>query len=158
MIRIYTSPSCSSCRKVKKWFEEQKIPYEERNIFSSLLNESELRDILSKSENGTEDIISERSKIIKSKKIDIDSMTISEIIQFIKENPTVLKRPIMVSDRRIQVGYNEEEIRTFIPAARRYATSCCGPGNCERFQVCDHAHEVYEDNVFIPKKTTVASK
>lgn len=37
MIRIYTSPSCSSCRKVKKWFEDQKIPFEERNIFSSTL-------------------------------------------------------------------------------------------------------------------------
>ena len=43
MIKIYTSPSCSSCRKVKKWFEEQKIPYTEKNIFSSLLNEEELR-------------------------------------------------------------------------------------------------------------------
>ena len=29
MIKIYTSPSCSSCRKVKQWFDEQKIPYEE---------------------------------------------------------------------------------------------------------------------------------
>ena len=43
MIRIYTSPSCSSCRKVKKWFDEQKIPYVEKNIFTSVLNPTELK-------------------------------------------------------------------------------------------------------------------
>ena len=107
MIKIYTSPSCSSCRKVKKWFEEQNIPYEEKNIFSSVLNENDLKEILNKSENGTDDIISGRSKIMKDKNIDINDMKISELITFIKENPSILKRPIMVDDRRIQVGYNE---------------------------------------------------
>ncbi len=140
MIRIYTSPSCSSCRKVKKWFEEQKIPFEERNIFTSVLNEKELIDILSKSENGTDDIISPRSKIIKENHLDLDSMKISEIVDFIRNNPSVLKRPIMVDDRRIQVGYNEEEIRTFIPPeARRIAQIACTKGQCPRFESCDHA-------------------
>ena len=55
MIKIYTSPSCSSCRKVKKWFDEQKIPYKEKSIFSPSLSESDLREILTKSENGTDD-------------------------------------------------------------------------------------------------------
>ncbi len=119
MIKIYTSPSCSSCRKVKKWFEIQKIPYEERNIFSATLNENELKQMLEKTENGTEDIISTRSKIIKEQNLDVESMTIKELISFIRENPSVLKRPIMVDERRILVGYNEEEIRTFIPMHRR---------------------------------------
>jgi regulatory protein spx len=119
VVKIYTSPSCSSCRKVKKWFELQRIPFEERNIFSATLNETELKDMLEKTENGTEDIISTRSKIIKEQNLDVDTMTIKELISFIRENPSVLKRPIMVDDRRIQVGYNEEEIRTFIPPTRR---------------------------------------
>ena len=46
MVRIYTSPSCSSCRKVKKWFELEGIPFEERNIFSATLNETELKEML----------------------------------------------------------------------------------------------------------------
>ena len=46
MIKIYTSPSCSSCRKVKKWFLEQNIPFIEKNIFVATLNEQELTDIL----------------------------------------------------------------------------------------------------------------
>lgn len=119
MIKIYTSPSCSSCRKVKQWFDEQQIPYEEHNIFSASLSEEELKEILYKSENGTEDIISTRSKVIKEKNIDINSLTMSEVVKFIKENPSVLKRPIMVDTHRIQVGYNSEEIMTFIPRERR---------------------------------------
>jgi len=138
MIVIYTSPSCSSCRKVKKWFEQQSIPYEERNIFSATLNEAELKEMLAKSENGTDDIISTRSKIIKEDNIDIDSMTVRDLIEFIRVNPSILKRPIIVDDRRIQVGYNEEEIRTFIPLAKRYAALMCSPENCERYDCCDH--------------------
>ncbi len=141
MIKIYTSPSCSSCRKVKKWFDDQHIPYEEHNIFSATLNPNELKDILSKSENGTEDIISERSKIIKQKNVNFDSMTISQMIDFIRNNPSILKRPIMVDDRRIQIGYNEEEIRTFIPRAKRFAEECCTPGKCNSFETCDHAKD-----------------
>jgi regulatory protein spx len=120
LVRIYTSPSCSSCRKVKRWFEIENIPFEERNIFSATLNEHELKDMLSKTENGTEDIISTRSKIIKDQNIDVESMSISELLKFIRQNPSILKRPIMVDERRVQVGYNEEEIRTFIPISRRY--------------------------------------
>ena len=129
MIKIYTSPSCSSCRKVKKWFEEQKIPFEEHNIFNAVLNPDELKDILIKSENGTEDIISQRSKIIKENNVDVEDMTITELVGFIRKNTSVLKRPIMVDDHRIQVGYNSEEIRTFIPRARRIAEMAC-TGDC----------------------------
>ncbi|MFA7020244.1 MAG: transcriptional regulator Spx [Bacilli bacterium] len=145
MIKIYTSPSCSSCRKVKKWFEEQQIPFEERNIFNAALDPKELKEILFKSENGTEDIISERSKIVKEKKVNLDNLTISEMINFIRENPSVLKRPIVVNDRRIQVGYNEEEIRSFIPQARRIFETHCNPDECPDFNTCPHARDCVID-------------
>ena len=136
MIKIYTSPSCSSCRKVKKWFKDQNIPYVEKNIFAATLNENELKEILIKSENGTEDIISSKSKIVKENKIDLDSMTVKELISFIRENPSVLKRPIMVDDNKIQVGYNPEDIRVFIPHARRIAEWACQ--SCPKLDSCDH--------------------
>lgn len=137
MIKIYVSPFCASCRKVKKWFDEQKIPYVEKNIFNATLNPNELKEMLEKSENGTGDIISLRSKIIKEQKVNLDDMTISEMIDFIRKNPSVLKRPIMVDDKRIQVGYNSEEIRTFIPRARRIAELNCRQDICEEYDACD---------------------
>lgn len=133
MIRIYTAPSCASCRKVKSWLKEHNILYVEKNIFSTLLREIELKELLERSENGTDDIISKRSKIIKENDIDIDSMSISELIKFIQENPSVLKRPIMIDERRFQVGYNAEEIRVFIPRELRKLAECPSSEVCPQF-------------------------
>lgn len=124
MIRIYTAPSCASCRKVKSWLKDHNIPYVEKNIFSTLLREDELRELLERSENGTDDIISKRSKIMKEGKVDIDDMSVNELIKFIQKNPSVLKRPIIIDERRFQVGYNAEEIRAFIPRELRQLAEC----------------------------------
>lgn len=124
MIRIYTAPSCASCRKVKAWLKEHSIPYIEKNIFSTLLREKELKELLERSENGTDDIISKRSKIIKEDHVDIDNMSVNDLIKFIQKNPSVLKRPIMIDERRFQVGYNAEEIRVFIPRELRELARC----------------------------------
>lgn len=137
MIKIYTSPSCSSCRKAKDFFKKEEIPFQEKNIFVATLNDEELKDMLTKSENGTEDIISTRSKIIKENNVDIDSMSIKELIAFIRENPSVLKRPIMVDDRKIQVGYNPEEIRVFIPHEKRVAEWSCRKDDCPSYDSCE---------------------
>lgn len=136
MIKIYTAPSCSSCRKAKDFFKKEDIPYQEKNIFVNELNEVELKDILTKSENGTDDIISKKSKIIKENKTDINAMTISELIAFIRANPSVLKRPIMVDDTKMQVGYNSEEIRVFIPHEKRLAEWACKKTDCPVYKEC----------------------
>ncbi len=133
MIRIYTAPSCASCRKVKAWLKEHDIPYVEKNIFSTLLREDELRELLERSENGTDDIISKRSKIMKEGKVNIDDMSVNELIKFIQKNPSVLKRPIIIDERRFQVGYNAEEIRAFIPRELRKLAECDHTDYCPSF-------------------------
>ena len=104
MIKIYMSPSCTSCRKVKAWFDEQNIPYEEINILKHEITLEELKEMLNKSLDGTDEIISTRSKVFKERNIDVDSMSVKELLDFIRENPTILKRPIIVDDDRLQVG------------------------------------------------------
>lgn len=146
MVKIYVSPSCSSCRKVKEWFKAEKIPFTEVNILNGDLTIEDLKDILTKSLDGTDEIISTRSKIIKENNIDLNSMSLNELLEFIKKNPTVLKRPIMVDDKKIQVGYNPEEIRVFIPRARRIAQSMCSHENCPTFDTCPHLKDIEENN------------
>lgn len=131
MIKVYVSPTCSSCRKVKQWFNEQHIPFEEKNIFKSGINDTELKEILEKSENGTEDIIAKKSKIMKEQNVDLDNMTISQMIAFVRENPSVLRRPIVVDDRHIQVGYDADEMTTFIPRAKKFIEINCSDDVCE---------------------------
>lgn len=121
MIKIYTAPSCSSCRKVKEWFNEWEIPFVEHDITKTPLEKKDILDMLYKADNGAEDIVSTRSKVLKIKNVDFVTMTTTELVVFIQENPTVLKRPIIVDERKIQVGYNSEEITVFIPREKREA-------------------------------------
>jgi regulatory protein spx len=119
MIQIYTTPSCASCRKAKKWFDQYKIPYSEKNIFSIKLSKEDIFKMLANSENGFDDIISTRSKVFKEKQLEPDSMTIQELVDFIIENPSVLKRPIIINENELQVGYNNEDITIFLPKELR---------------------------------------
>lgn len=121
MITIYTTPSCSSCRKAKKWLDDHRIPYSEKNIFNENITEDDINLMLQHSENGFEDIISTRSKIIRENDLDIEGMRTQELKKFILDNPSILKRPIMINPKedKMQVGYNDEEIRIFIPKRLR---------------------------------------
>ena len=105
----------------------------EKNIFSTILRKEELVELLERSENGTDDIISKRSKVIKESDVDVEDMSLNELISFIQENPSVLKRPIMLDERRFQVGYNSEEIRAFIPRELRRLVDC-EKEDCPQFE------------------------
>lgn len=118
-VLFYTSPGCASCRKAKRWLEDNHINFVEKNIFSNLLSEAEIKYLLSRCENGTEDIISTRSKAYITLKGDLDDMSITQLARFIQKNPSVLKRPIMLSERNMVVGYDDDEITAMVPVSRR---------------------------------------
>ncbi len=140
MLVIYTSPGCSSCRKAKQWLKEHDVSYIERNIFSTILNEKEIKFLLERSENGTDDIISKRSKVIKESNIDIDSMSINDLIRFIQQNPSVMRRPIMIDERRLVIGYDDEEIEAFVPKELRNLVDLACK-NCPDYQTCGQVRE-----------------
>jgi regulatory protein spx len=115
MVKLYVSPSCTSCRKAKAWLQQHQIPFTERNIFSEPLSKAELMQILRMTENGTEEIISTRSKVFQQLKLNLDDLSIDQLLDLVEKNPSLLRRPIIMDYRRLQVGYNEDEIRRFLP-------------------------------------------
>ncbi|KUP07526.1 ArsR family transcriptional regulator [Bacillus coahuilensis m2-6] len=115
MVTLFTSPSCTSCRKAKAWLEEYDIPYSERNIFSEPLSIEEIKEILRMTEDGTDEIISTRSKIFQKLNVDLESLPMQQLFELIQKNPGLLRRPIIIDEKRLQVGYNEDEIRRFLP-------------------------------------------
>ena len=119
MIILYSSPGCASCRKVRQWLKEHQLKFIEKNIFTAMLSEKEIKYLLMRTENGAEDIISKRSKVMQESDIDLDDLSISELIVFIQRHPSVLKRPIVMNERLFQIGYDEEEIDAFLPPEMR---------------------------------------
>ena len=92
MVVLYTTASCGSCRKAKAWLEENQIDYTEKNIVSNSMTVDELKSILRLTEEGATEII---------------------------EHPLMLRRPIMLDEKRLQIGFNDEEIRKFLPRSVR---------------------------------------
>ena len=112
--------------------KEHNIPFKEKNIFTEQMTLKDLRKILKNTENGYDDIISTRSKFFIENNLDIESMRTSELEQLILEHPSILRRPIIIDDDKIQVGYNDDDIRVFIPRELRMMFNCSDcDENCE---------------------------
>ncbi|MBK5492434.1 transcriptional regulator SpxA [Bacillus sp. TH13] len=119
MVILYTTASCSSCRKAKAWLEEHQIDYIEKNIVSNSMTVDELKSILRLTEEGATEIISTRSKTFQDLNINIEELSLNEFYKLIIEHPLMLRRPIMLDEKRLQIGFNEEEIRKFLPRSVR---------------------------------------
>jgi regulatory protein spx len=66
-------------------------------------------------EDGTDEIISTRSKTFQKLDVQVDAMPLQDLYELIQQNPGLLRRPIIIDEKRLQVGYNEDEIRRFLP-------------------------------------------
>ena len=114
-VTIYTQSSCSSSRKALKWLKENDIAYNEKRITSQPLTLAEFKHILSMTEEGTDEIIATNSNDFKNLKVDIDQLSIQQLYNLIQQHPRMLRSPILMDEKRIQIGYNEMDIRRFIP-------------------------------------------
>jgi regulatory protein spx len=119
MIKVYTSASCSSCRKAVAWMNRQGLPFQEINVFQNKLTLEEVRDMFRLTELGTDDIVSKRAKVLKTLEIDVEDMSLQALFQLVIDQPTLLKRPVIVDGKRVATGFHDEEIRQFIPRQQR---------------------------------------
>ncbi|MEK3808538.1 MULTISPECIES: transcriptional regulator Spx [unclassified Metabacillus] len=114
-ITLFTSCSCSSCRKTKLWMEEHDILYTERNLLTEPLTMKELKQILRMTEEGTDEILSTRSKQFQELDVNLDSLHMHELLELLKSKPGLLRCPIVMDEKKFLVGFNEDEIRKFLP-------------------------------------------
>lgn len=119
MIKIYTISSCTSCKKAKTWLNAHQLPYKEQNLAKDPLSKEEILNILSKTENGIESIVSSKNRYAKALHCNFDDLSVNEVIDLIQENPRILKSPILIDDKRLQIGYKEDDIRAFLPRSIR---------------------------------------
>ncbi|AYG00218.1 Spx/MgsR family RNA polymerase-binding regulatory protein [Lactococcus allomyrinae] len=119
MIKLYLSNSCTSCRKARKWLQSHGIKFREIKLSPNLLSKEDLIKMLSLSENGFEDIISSRSKKYLEVVYDFGNLHLDEAIALIQREPRFLRRPLILDERRLLIGYNKEKIRSFIPTEVR---------------------------------------
>ncbi|HFR3401478.1 TPA: transcriptional regulator Spx, partial [Streptococcus suis] len=118
-IKIYTVSSCTSCKKAKNWLNAHQLSYNEHNLAKEAITKEEILNILTKTENGIASIVSSKNRYAKSLDFDIEELSVNEVIDLITSNPRILKSPILIDEKRLQVGYKEDDIRAFLPRAVR---------------------------------------
>ncbi|WP_251545740.1 Spx/MgsR family RNA polymerase-binding regulatory protein [Limosilactobacillus caecicola] len=119
MITVYTAANSSSCRKALNWFRNHQIIVTEHKLYTIGITQKELEQMLTLSEKGTEEFISTRSNIYKRMQIDFNKLSFDEFTEIVCANPRLLRAPIIMSKYQIQIGFNSDSIRSFIPKAER---------------------------------------
>ena len=102
---IITSTTSLSTKKAKQWFEKNEIPYVERNIVKEPLTIGELHNILRMTIEGTDEIIATRSKTFQELNGHLDDLPLTELFQLIHDHPALVKSPIIMDEKRLQVGF-----------------------------------------------------
>lgn len=110
-LKFYSYPSCTSCRRTKSWLKSQGVEFNEQHLFRETPSVDELRQILSLTTMGIDEILAKRSKEYKALDIDVDDLTINEFLDLVTEKPKLLRRPILTNGEKIVVGYDLEGLR-----------------------------------------------
>ncbi|MDG5470796.1 Spx/MgsR family RNA polymerase-binding regulatory protein [Jeotgalibacillus sp. ET6] len=111
-ITFYTYPSCTSCRKTKKWLKENGVEFNERHLFRETPSYNELLQLLSLTTEGLDEILATRSQSFKNLTQDVEDLPLSDVVKLIIEDPKLLKRPILTDGSNMIVGYNPEGLRS----------------------------------------------
>ena len=111
MITIYGIKNCDSVKKALKWLDEVDIKYQFHDYKKAGIDEADLQDFIR--EFGLEVVINKRGTSWKklSDKQQQDAQNVSLAIELIKENTSLIKRPIIKKGATYLIGFNEEDYR-----------------------------------------------
>lgn len=103
-------PRCSTCKRAKKWLEENNIDFIERNIVEEIPKVEELNEWIKKS--GHEIKKWFNTSGLKYKELNLkeklDTMNDKKKIELLASDGMLIKRPILVSDKGILIGFKED--------------------------------------------------
>uniref|UniRef100_UPI00359C8457 ArsC/Spx/MgsR family protein n=1 Tax=Lactococcus garvieae TaxID=1363 RepID=UPI00359C8457 len=123
MVNIFTRyKTNTTTKKAVCWFERYNIPYQLIGLED--ISEAHIKQILILSD-GLDEILLSRDKGQKTwEKLHLnqqwfEEMSMNELMYILKKYPVLLKSLILFDHHRMLVGYNEEEIRIFLPVAYR---------------------------------------
>lgn len=104
-------PSCSTCRKAKKWLDEKGLPYEVRHIKENSPSYEELKSWQERSGLPLKKFFNTsglqyRALELKDK---LPAMTQEEQLAILASDGMLVKRPILVTETAVLVGFKAEQ-------------------------------------------------
>ena len=104
-------PLCGTCRKAKKWLDENGVPYESRLIVEQNPTVEELKAWIPRSGLPLKKFFNTSGQIYKEMNLKekLPNMSEEEQIALLATNGKLVKRPLMVSENQVLVGFKVEE-------------------------------------------------
>lgn len=116
MIQFIEYPKCTTCIKVKKFLKENNIEFEDRDIVLNNPSEEELLDWMNKSGLEVKKFFNTSGKLYKEMNLKdkVKNITKEDAAKLLSQNGMLVKRPILIDDNKILVGFKEEQYREFL--------------------------------------------
>ena len=104
-------PKCSTCQKAKKWLDEHDIVYNERHIVEENPTYDELKEWHKKSGLPLKRFFNTSGLLYKEMKLKdkLSEMSEEKQLKLLATNGMLVKRPIVVGDDMVLVGFKEAE-------------------------------------------------
>lgn len=111
MLKYICYPKCTTCQKAKKWLDDNSVEYELRDIKTDKPTFAELTEWYKKSNLPLKRFFNTSGLLYKSLdlKNKLPSMTENEMLNLLSTDGMLVKRPILVGDDFVLVGFKESE-------------------------------------------------
>lgn len=104
-------PKCGTCRKAAKWLKENNIEVTDRDITKENPTERELKEWIKTSGLPIAKFFNTSGNIYKENNLKEKVKTASEkeLLEILASNGMVVKRPILLANNLVLIGFNEEQ-------------------------------------------------
>ena len=111
MIKFICYPKCTTCQRAKKWLDDNKIEYEFRDIKLNNPTPDELTEWYNKSGLPIKKFFNTSGLLYKSLdlKNKLPEMSVDEMLKLLATDGMLVKRPLLISDDFVLVGFKEIE-------------------------------------------------
>ena len=104
-------PKCSTCKKAKKWLDEHNVEYTDRHIVEENPTYDEIKKWYEKSGLPLKKFFNTSGMLYKEMhlKDKLPTMSEEEQMKLLSTNGMLVKRPLIISQDKILVGFKEAE-------------------------------------------------
>lgn len=116
MVQFICYPKCTTCQKAEKWLKEHHISYAPRNIKEERPGVDELKTWHGRSNLPLKRFFNTSGLLYKSLQLKerLPEMSEEDQLALLASDGMLVKRPLLVTDKGILVGFREAEWETLL--------------------------------------------
>ena len=110
---LFGLKNCDSCRKARQWLDSRAIDYVYHDVRADGLTKTQLKRFAEKVDWTT--LVNRKSTTWRQLSPTLrEAMTKATAIDTVVENPTLMKRPVLLTEDFVHVGFSADDYETLL--------------------------------------------